>query len=86
MSIALLHKLLVPETELTNFVQKLPNAIGSLVAFIETLSPVKQIIKFIIYLDFRTCQAIRKEWPAKSSLKFQKTSALTGCCCNTSAN
>jgi hypothetical protein len=41
MSIALLHKLLVPETELTNFVQKLPNAIGSLVAFIETLSPVR---------------------------------------------
>ena len=46
MSIALLHKLLVPETELTNFVQKLPNAIGSLVAFIETLSPVRKNLEF----------------------------------------
>ncbi|CAG5110066.1 Oidioi.mRNA.OKI2018_I69.chr2.g4511.t2.cds [Oikopleura dioica] len=39
MSIALLHKLLVPETELTTFVLKLPNAIASLVNFIDTLSP-----------------------------------------------
>lgn len=39
MSVALLHKFLVPESEVTTSSIKLPNAISSLVAFIDTLSP-----------------------------------------------